>query len=249
MAPSKVRHTLTGRWSAMSRRRRALVGTATATAAAAAVLAASLPAAASGDGHGKGGERKGPRHPVSVEVFAPGHGDNAGDAGAGWFVDLAVTYPGSPAVAGFTARQLTGPGVHNNAAPFPGSFSPGADDRLPGLVVLTSTTTATRTGFSGPGTNLANLFNITGITDRSATSTEIWDSWIVGLDISGQDVDTVLTVAVVDDLNHDGIYNDAPAVVTDLTGDGVVDARDLRALGVASNIETVRFHINGAPIG
>lgn len=52
-------------------------------------------------------------------------------------------------------------------------------------------------------------------------------------------------MAVIDDLNQDGIYNDAPNVVTDHNRDGRIDRRDLKALGVASNIETVRFHING----
>ncbi len=54
-------------------------------------------------------------------------------------------------------------------------------------------------------------------------------------------------MAVVDDLNHDGIYNDAPNVVNDVNHDGRVDAKDLKALGVASNIVTVPFRINGAP--
>ncbi len=64
--------------------------------------------------------------------------------------------------------------------------------------------------------------------------------------MAGKDVDTTVTVAVVADLNHDGIYNDAPGVVTDLNKEGVVDARDLAVLGVASNIKTVDFHFNGA---
>ena len=34
--------------------------------------------------------------------------------------------------------------------------------------------------------------------------------------------------------NHDGVYNDAPDVVTDANGDGRIDRRDLQALGVAS---------------
>jgi hypothetical protein len=126
-------------------------------------------------------------------------------------------------------------------------FSTGQDDRLPGLVVLTSTTNDVRPGFSGPGTNLANLFNITGITNRDDKETELWDTWIVGAAIAGQDVNTTLTVAVVDDLNQDGVFNDAPNVVTDLNGDGGIDAQDLELLGVASNIVTVPFRINGAP--
>ena len=116
------------------------------------------------------------------------------------------------------------------------------------MVVLTSTTiTNAAKGFSGPGTNLANLFNLTGVTNRDKHGTELWDTWIVGAPIAGQDVDTTLTVAVVDDLNHNGIYDDAPDVVTDQNGDGRIDLLDLKAIGVASNIETVKFHINGNP--
>jgi len=151
------------------------------------------------------------------------------------------------AQTGFTGLQLTGPGVHNNVAPAPGLFSTGHDDRNPGLVVMTSTTNSTTPGFSGPGTNLANLFNITGVTNRTASETELWDTWLVGAPIAGQDVDTTLTVAEVADLNGNGIYDDAPDVVTDVNHDGKVDANDLRAMGVASNVVTVPFHINGAP--
>jgi hypothetical protein len=214
-------------------------------AATAALLTVTMsPAAAGSAGRGKPDH-----HPVSVDVKSPERGNNAGIAGAAWFVDLDLDYPGGANglhQAGFTAPQLTGPGVHNNAAPAPGSFSTGRDDHLPGLVVLTSTTNSTLPGFSGPGTNLANLFNITGVTNRTRDETEIWDTWIVGAPIAGVDVDTTLTVAVVDDLNHNGIYDDAPNVVTDLNHDGRIDKADLAKLGVASNIETVRFHLNGA---
>lgn len=186
--------------------------------------------------------------PVQVEVLAPERGDNAGAAGFGWFVDMELTFHGKNLrQTGFNGLQLTGPGVHNNVPPFPGAFSPGQDDRTPGLVVLTSTTNNTIAGFSGPGTNLANLFNLSGITNRTPRETELWDTWIVGAPIAGQNVNTTLTVAVVDDLNHDGIYNDAPNVVTDVNKDGRIDAKDLSALGVASNIVTVPFRINGEP--
>ena len=221
----------------------ALVGTA--------VLVPTLPAAFASDS-GAAASSNGNSHsqPVHVDVLAPGRGDNAGTEGKGWFVDLDIEYPATGAngltASGFTGLQLTGPATHNNVAPFPGTFSTGRDDRLPGLVVLTSTTNKMLPGFSGPGTNLANLFNLTGITNRTAEETEIWDTWIVGAAIAGKDVDTTVTVAVVADLNHDGIYNDAPNVVTDLNNDGVVNAKDIAVLGVASNIKTVDFHINGA---
>jgi hypothetical protein len=186
--------------------------------------------------------------PVRIEVFAPERGANAGANGFGWFVDMEVDFLGMNLhQAGFSGFQLTGPAVHNNVPPFPGAFSTGHDDRLPGLVVLTSTTNNTLPGFSGPGTNLANLFNLTGITNRDKKETELWDTWIVGAAIAGQNVDTTLTVAVIDDLNHDGVFNDAPNVVPDLNNDGRIDAADLKLLGVASNIVTVPFRINGAP--
>jgi hypothetical protein len=186
--------------------------------------------------------------PVRIEVFAPERGANAGANGFGWFVDMEVDFLGKNLrQAGFSGLQLTGPGVHNNVPPFPGAFSTGRDDRLPGLVVLTSTTNNTLPGFSGPGTNLANLFNLTGITNRDAKETELWDTWIVGAPIAGQNVNSTLTVAVVDDLNHDGIFNDAPNVIPDLNNDGRIDAGDLKLLGVASNIVTVPFRINGDP--
>src|SRR6478672_11958021 len=186
--------------------------------------------------------------PVRIEVFAPERGANAGANGFGWFVDMEVDFLGKNLhQAGFSGLQLTGPAGHTNIPPFPGLFSTGRDDRMPGLVVLTSTTNNTLAGFSGPGTNLANLFNLTGITNRDSKETELWDTWIVGAPIAGQNVDTTLTVAVIDDLNHDGVFNDAPNVVPDLNNDGRIDAQDLELLGVASNIVTVPFRINGAP--
>jgi hypothetical protein len=186
--------------------------------------------------------------PVRIEVFAPERGANAGANGFGWFVDMEVDFLGKNLhQAGFSGLQLTGPMGHNNIPPFPGLFSTGQDDRMPGLVVLTSTTNNTLPGFSGPGTNLANLFNLTGITNRDSKETELWDTWIVGAAIAGQNVNTTLTVAVIGDLNHDGIFNDAPNVVRDLNNDGRINAADLKLLGVASNIVTVPFRINGAP--
>jgi hypothetical protein len=186
--------------------------------------------------------------PVDVTVFAPAEGDNAGISGAGWFVDLEVDFPPSSLRStGFNGLQLTGPGGHANIPPAPGAFGTGHDDKLPGLVVLTSTTNATLPGFSGPGTNLAGLFNLTGVTNRTDEETELWDTWLVGAPIAGSNVDTVLTVAVIDDLDQDGVFDDAPDVVQDANGDGLIDRRDLRALGVASNVVRIPFHISGDP--
>jgi hypothetical protein len=208
---------------------KAFTTTAAATAAAATDAAANVPET----------EARHAGWAPSVEILAPRHGDRTGTDGANWIVDLNVTYP--TGTSGFTTAQLTGPGAHNEADPLPGTFGPGQDERLPGVVVLASTTS----GFSGPGTNLANLFNITALTDKNRSTTTIQDTWIVGAPLFGTDVDSVITVAVIDDLDYDGVYDDAPATVPDANEDGCVDARDLRELGVASNVATARVHING----
>lgn len=173
--------------------------------------------------------------PVSVTVFAPGAGDVAGKASKGFFVDLAVKYPS----AGSSGAdfQLTGPKAHQNVPPFPGAFGLGADEKLPGLIVLLSTTTVGARN----GQNLAGLFNLTGFTDQK--SNEIWDTWIAGDSLFGHNVRSVLRVAVAADKNGDGIYNDAPASIPDSNGDRHITAVDLKAFGIASNIVTVPFQI------
>ena len=200
--------------------------------ALAAVVAATAAAAA----NGKKTASKKANSPVQVEVFAPRTGDIAGKQNKGFFVDLALRYPS--AVAGGADFQLTGPTAHQNQAPFPGAFAPGVDDKVPGLIVLLSTTTIGAKNAQ----NLANLFNLTGFTNQ--TTNEIWDSWIVGAPSFGKNVRSVLRVAIAADKNHDGIYNDAPAVVPDSNRDGRINAIDLEAYGVASNIAVVPFQIS-----
>src|SRR5262245_33581039 len=174
--------------------------------------------------------------PVKVQVFAPRAGDAAGEASKGFVIDLAAQYP-TLASSG-ADLQLTGPAAHQNLAPFPGAFSPGADDKLPGLIVLLSTSTVGARNAQ----NLANLFNLTGITDRKTN--EVWDTWIVGGPSFGKNVRSVLRVAVAADKNHDGIYNDAPAVVPDANHDGRTNAADLNGDGVGSNFVTVPCKIS-----
>ena len=90
--------------------------------------------------------------PVSIEVFAPEQGANAGIAGTGWFVDMEVDFKTrNLAATGFNGLQLTGPAGHNNIPPAPGLFGVGHDDKMPGLVVLTSTTSSTLAGLLRAG--------------------------------------------------------------------------------------------------
>lgn len=178
---------------------------------------------------------------VEIKMFAPENGDRVGIGGRGWFVDLELEFKAPLERTGFSGFQLTGPGAHNNVAPFPGTFSPGTDDRMPGLIVLLSTTGAP-TG--GPCRNVANLFNLTGVTDRGANTTELWDTWIVGAPNFGTNTFSTVRVAVAADKNRDGIFNDAPALLPDADSNGVCDEKDLEAFGLASNIEKAIFFIN-----
>ena len=179
---------------------------------------------------------KGGSAAVQVDVFSPREGDVAGRLSKGFFVDLALRYPSlASSGAGF---QLTGPTTHQNQAPFPGAFAPGVDEKLPGLIVLLSTSTVGAKNAQ----NLANLFNLTGFTNQKTN--EIWDTWIVGAPSFGKNVHSVLRVAVAADRNKDGIYNDAPAIVPDANHDGRINAADLEAYGVASNIAVVPFEIH-----
>jgi hypothetical protein len=173
---------------------------------------------------------------VAVQVFSPHKDDIAGKQSKGFLVDLALRYPSLPSSG--ADFQLTGPTTHQNQAPFPGVFAPGVDEKVPGLIVLLSTSTVGARNAQ----NLANLFNVTGFTNQKTN--EIWDTWIVGTPSFGQNVRSVLRVAVAADKNNDGIYNDAPAVVPDSNHDGRINAIDLKAYGVASNIAVVPFQIH-----
>ncbi len=177
---------------------------------------------------------------VKLKMFAPENGSRAGIGGRGWFVDLAIDFRTPLANSGFSGFQLTGPGVHDNAPPFPGTFSPGIDDRLPGLIVLGSTTGIG----AGSCQNVANLFNLISVTDVANNSAQIGDAWIIGAPNFGVDAESTVYAAVAADHNGDSIFNDAPAVLPDADGNGVCDAHDLKAFGLSSYIARSNFYIN-----
>lgn len=178
---------------------------------------------------------------VEVELFAPEKRDVAGRNARGFLVDLEAKFSTGVAATGAT-EELTGPGAHANQPPFPSAFGPGKDDAFPGLIVLFNTT---RIG-AGPGQNLAGLFNIVSFTNREPGKTHVWATWIVGAPGFGQGPSRVF-VAIAKDKDGNGVYDDAPNAVPDADGNGVVNAADLRAFGVASNIESVPFIINPNP--
>jgi len=186
---------------------------------------------------------------VELEVFAPKDGTLAGVEGRGWLVDLRARFDGAVdcvEAAGqvnceIASLELTGPGVHANAAPFPGSFGTGHNPSFPSLVVLLSSRGPAAS--FGPGTNLSNLFNIIAVTDRTDDETEIWATWIIGaknnFGVVGQLTPSRLFVAVVDGL--------APNVVEDKNGDGIFDEKDLELMGfnVISHVVKRDFIVNG----
>jgi len=179
------------------------------------------------------------RYPVKLKIFAPAEDDVAGVESRGFLVDFAAEFPGDLAATG-ASLELTGPGPLANAGPFPGTFSIGADaDHFPGLVVLLS---STRLG-AGPGQNVANLFNIIAVTNRTSTSTEIWGTWIIGaknaFGVEGQQTPSRLFVTVVE--------GTAPEVVTDQNGDGKLDNQDLELMGYRplAKGKKVDFVVNG----
>ena len=184
-------------------------------------------------------ERDDDDKPVFITVFAPGKGDVAGVGSRAFLVDLSLQFSGDLASTGVTP-ELTGPGPLQNAGPFPGTASLGANrDHFPGLVVLLSSTTVG----AGPGQNVSNLFNINTVTNRDANGTEIWSTWIAGAPNAfgrvGENVPSRLFLAVVEGV--------APDVVIDMDSNGVFNKKDLRLMGykVISNTPKVDFVING----
>lgn len=174
---------------------------------------------------------------ASIKILAPEEDYVAGIGSRAFLVDLAIEFEGDLASTSVTP-ELTGPGPLANAGPFPGTFGFGANlDHFPSLVVLLSSTV------SGPGRNLANLFNITTVTNQEPGSTEVWTTWIVGapngFGLVGQNTPSRLFVGVVE--------GTAPDVVNDMDGNGVLDKKDLKLMGykVISNTPKVDFFVNG----
>ena len=177
---------------------------------------------------------------AQIRVWVPRSGDVAGVSNKAFFIDMSIRYKRSDLLgAGFTSPPLTGPGAHQNLPPFPKPGTIGHDESIPNLVVLLDGTTVG----AKRGQNLVGLFNLTGVTNREDDEVELWDTWIVGAPAFGTGRST-LRVAVVDDLDHNGILDDAPDTVADSNIDGNIDNKDLEALGLASGVRGVTFTIN-----
>jgi hypothetical protein len=134
--------------------------------------------------------------PIIVTVFSPGQGDHAGVSGAGFVIDISLD-AARPADNGYLSAAKGYMPYFND--PSSSTFHPGADPGAPGLVVLLSTTeNIPGTLFVGPGTNLAGLFQINGVSKANdGTIAETWNTWQVGKAIAGSGIHSILTVFVV----------------------------------------------------
>ena len=173
---------------------------------------------------------------VNIQVFTPKSGNVQGIGSRGFLVDLKADFNVPLAETG-AGLELTGPGVHQTAAPLPAAFGDGPNDKFPNLVVLLSSTKA------GAGINHAGSFNLVAVTDQRADRAQIWTTWIIGAPNAfgtvGVDTPSRLFVAAVS--------GTAPAVVNDLNFDGQFDEEDLELMGfrIISQVRKVDFIIKG----
>src|SRR6185295_4184142 len=173
---------------------------------------------------------------INIQIFTPKSGNVQGIGSRGFMVDLKADFNVPLAETG-AGLELTGPGVHQNAAPLPGAFGDGPNDKFPNLVVLLSSTKA------GAGINHAGSFNLVAVTDQRSDRAQIWSTWIIGapnvFGTPGVDTPSRLFVAAVNGV--------APAVVRDLNLDGQFDEEDLALMGfeIISQVRTVDFVITG----
>jgi len=199
--------------------------------AGAAVMTASLGSSAASAAGVDGGDPQ-----VDIQIFTPKSGNVAGIGSRGFMVDLKADFNVPLNLTG-AGLELTGPGVHQNAAPLPGAFGDGPNDKFPNLVVLLSSTKA------GGGINHAGSFNLVAVTDQRPDRAQIWSTWIIGapnvFGTPGVDTPSRLFVAAVN--------GTAPAVVKDLNLDGQFDEEDLSLMGfeIISQVRKVDFVIKG----
>lgn len=140
---------------------------------------------------------------VSAQIFNPHNGDVVGVNGSGWILDL--LFNANSAMANSLISESAGfkSGFVSPTSP---AFKPGPNSLIPGLVVLLNTT-QTGAPFSGPGTNLAGLFQINNFrTVNCDTIIEIWAEWLVGKPIAGHGSSQINVFLV---------KGTAPAVITD----------------------------------
>jgi hypothetical protein len=149
---------------------------------------------------------------VTGEVLAPEANSTQGSGGTGITVNLV-----------FKTRDAS---LLQASVRTAGGAAPGPNAAFPGLVVLLSTTPQS---LGGPAANLADLFQLVGVSQLHDGSTEVRAMWVNAKPLWGIDVDSHLEVFVVN--GH------APVSVPS----------DRNGLDVVSDDLQVDFHIAGGP--
>jgi len=208
---------------------------------------------------------------AKLKVFRPLNGDVAGYNARGFVTSASIEFPGDLDTTGLgvginpvtgiqqSYAELTGPGAHQQLPPYHGTFTVGINEHFLGLVVLQDTgrfnlrTTPELGAFQYTTDNLldikniADLFEITAIQNQTTKGTVVWTDWLQGGSANfgprDQVIKSRITLVVVE--------GTAPAAVVDANGDGVIDEKDLPAMGykVISNPITRTFYVNGCQPG
>lgn len=154
---------------------------------------------------------------ATVQVLAPGPSDYAGVNASGFLFDILLTMNSS--VKGYTSAYQDS--TSNT------TFGPGHNPAAPGLVVLSNTTLSVNTSqFLGPSTNLAGLFQITGLSSVNG-SMQVQTIWQLGAAILGS-----------------GVYSQVVAYLVNGTAPDYINSTSMANTTLISNNVTVSYFIS-----
>ena len=158
--------------------------------------------------------------PLSITLFTPRSGELVGKNGSGWMVDMVIGNNDTKANY-FAPSRGYEPLYHDNFTDK--DFSPGASKAVPGLVVLSNSSTLP----GGASTNLANLFQINAVTRvQDRIITEYWCTWFVGSPFAGINQPSSLTMFFVNGTAPSSVSKTMPS-------------------NIISNVMTVNFTLAG----
>lgn len=166
----------------------------------------------------------------NIVIIHPTKDRTVGITGAGWLIDFELKAARSSDSSLSSAAANYSSGFIAQSSP---AFKPGMPNPLlPGLVVLLNTTSgnSSSTGFKGPGTNLAALFQINAEGMLSCDSViTIQAAWLVGKPVAGH---TGCKASVF------FVNGTAPGYISD------VSDQALHAMDLLSPIQTVSFMLD-----
>jgi hypothetical protein len=158
--------------------------------------------------------------PLNIDLFTPRAAEDVGIDGAGWLIDMVIVNSDVNANY-FAPSNGYKPLYHDNFTD--AHFAPGVSEAVPGLVVLSNTSTLA----GGGNTNLANLFQISAVTGvQNGVITEYWTTWLVGSAFAGANQPSGLTIFVVNGTAPTSINGTMPS-------------------NIISNILNVNFTLSG----